>query len=319
MPIYHLSLQTISRSDGRSACATAAYRAGEPIVDHSRGVRYDFPHRSDRVQRTQLIGWSGTRSDLWNAAEASEKRKNSRVAREINASLPRELAPPAQWDLAMAFAELLHSRYGVAVDLALHDAADGNPHLHAQFTTRQVLHDEFGKKTRVLDEKQTGPQEIEILRAHWAQLLNDALAEIGTDERVDHRSLKRQGNDRTPKHLPRAARALEDRGIISVAGAKLRAALRADWALTIRAGLHEVRRRSVAKLRVMIHRAVRSTYDSPSLDSHLEASKRRHLAIVDELGDASPDDRRERQGLTGSEKGPDSGAPRLVGPARRGT
>ena len=33
MPIYHLSVKAISRSDGRSAVACAAYRSGEKLLD----------------------------------------------------------------------------------------------------------------------------------------------------------------------------------------------------------------------------------------------------------------------------------------------
>ena len=35
MPIYHLSVKAISRSDGRSAVACAAYRSGEKLLDEN--------------------------------------------------------------------------------------------------------------------------------------------------------------------------------------------------------------------------------------------------------------------------------------------
>ena len=41
--------------------------------------------------------WALERSALWNAAEASEKRKDARVAREIEVSLPHECPPNSGW------------------------------------------------------------------------------------------------------------------------------------------------------------------------------------------------------------------------------
>ena len=41
-----------------------------------------------------------SRADLWNAAEASENRKNSRVAREVILALPHELDDKARAELS---------------------------------------------------------------------------------------------------------------------------------------------------------------------------------------------------------------------------
>ncbi|WP_168526839.1 MobA/MobL family protein, partial [Acinetobacter sp. A3] len=42
MSIYHLSVKAISRSDGRSAVACAAYRAGEKLLDDRYGKEQDY-------------------------------------------------------------------------------------------------------------------------------------------------------------------------------------------------------------------------------------------------------------------------------------
>lgn len=89
--MYHNSVKPVSRSSGRSACAAAAYRAGEVVHDQRTGLTHDYTKKAD-VDFTQLIGWSGTRSELWNAAEAAEKRKDACVAREYEIGLPTELS-----------------------------------------------------------------------------------------------------------------------------------------------------------------------------------------------------------------------------------
>ncbi|MCV4594285.1 mobilization protein, partial [Escherichia coli] len=42
MAIYHLSMKILSRSKGYSAVASAAYRAGEKILDERTGVIHDY-------------------------------------------------------------------------------------------------------------------------------------------------------------------------------------------------------------------------------------------------------------------------------------
>ena len=80
------SLQTISRSAGRSAVAAAAYRACVKLIDQTTGLIHDYTRKRGHVA-TVLIGASDI-SELWNKAEAAETRKNSTVARELMLPLP---------------------------------------------------------------------------------------------------------------------------------------------------------------------------------------------------------------------------------------
>ena len=75
------SLQTISRSAGRSAVAAAAYRACVKLIDQTTGLIHDYTKKKGHVE-TILIGASDI-SELWNKAELAETRKNSTVAREL--------------------------------------------------------------------------------------------------------------------------------------------------------------------------------------------------------------------------------------------
>ncbi len=114
-------------------------------------------------------------------------------------------------------------RYGVAVTAAIHEPSrqgqQTNWHAHILFTTRTIDADGFGKKTRVLDDKKTGPQEIIWLRQHAADLINAALADGGSDERVDHRSYADRGLVKEPTtHLGPKATEIERRGEVSELG-----------------------------------------------------------------------------------------------------
>jgi hypothetical protein len=60
------------------------------------------------------------RRTLWNAAESAETRKNSRVAREVILALPHELSEEQRLTLTRDMALYLVSKYGVAVDMAIH-------------------------------------------------------------------------------------------------------------------------------------------------------------------------------------------------------
>src|ERR1035438_6566071 len=89
MALYHLSMKPLSRSSGRSSVASAAYRAAERLENERDGIVHDFSRRSG-VEHAEIMlpagvdaAWAKERSALWNAAEASEKRKDARVAREI--------------------------------------------------------------------------------------------------------------------------------------------------------------------------------------------------------------------------------------------
>ena len=256
MAIYHISVKAVSRSSGRSAPAAAAYRTGERIVNERDGVTHDYSRRTG-VEQSFIVAppsaaWAHDRSQLWNAAEAAENRKNSLVAREYEVALPAELSAHGRADLARDFAAELVERYGVAADVAIHaPGKDGdirNHHAHILTTTRTVGTDGLGPKTRVLDDPKSG--EIERVREVWAGLTNRALEREGVGERVDHRSLAAQREvamersqdqarpeperqaaerqaqdlDREPTvHLGPAASALERRGQNSERGDQMRA------------------------------------------------------------------------------------------------
>lgn len=221
MAIFHLSVKPISRSAGRSATAAAAYRSGEKITDERTGEIHDYT-RKGGVESADIVlpdgapDWAIDRAKLWNAAELAEKRKDACVAREFEVALPSELSPVERRRLALDFAKDMANREGCAVDVAIHapgrEGDNRNHHAHILRTTRKVEVDGLGAK---LDTEKAGRKrsdDLEVVRARWADMTNERLRENGIAARVDHRSLEAQGIDREPtKHLGPAASGYERR------------------------------------------------------------------------------------------------------------
>lgn len=217
MAIFHLSVKTFSRSSGQNAVAAAAYRAGAKYVDQRTGNVADYT-RKRHVDATFTVCPGDVFTDpeqLWNAAEAAEKRKNSTVAREYEIALPRELSADVQENLAREIASHISEKYGIAAQGSIH-RTDGNPHLHLLTTTRVVTPAGFGAKTRILDNRKTGAVEIVAIKSHWADMCNRELKLHNSPARVDHRSNAERGLDALPTvHEGTSATALKKRNTYS--------------------------------------------------------------------------------------------------------
>jgi ATP-dependent exoDNAse (exonuclease V) alpha subunit len=280
MASYHCSIKPVSRGNGRSSTAAAAYRAGVCITDERTGEVHDYT-RKKGVEYTELVlpeGVSFDREELWNAAENSEKRKDARVAREFELALPAELTPKQRRELATDFAKSLVDRYGVAADVSVHEPSRNgdqrNHHAHILITTRQISAQGLGEKTDLEREdkalraqgKPSGRKQIEALRADWATRCNRTLERAGHEARVSHKSLAAQGIHRAPSvHLGPTATAMERRGIRTERGNLNRAAIapspeRAELASLERQqqGIH------AAKQRLRIEKAARAAAKAES-------------------------------------------------------
>lgn len=156
--------------------------------------------------------WSSNLQQLWNAVEAGEKRINSCVARELLISLPCELDAEECQALARDVGQFLCDRYSTAVTVAVHlpdkHGDQRNHHAHLLLPTRELTPAGFGKKLRVLDDRTTGPQEVEALREAVARLTNERLARAGAAARVDHRRLAVQAHEAAERGDSKAVLAL---------------------------------------------------------------------------------------------------------------
>lgn len=250
MAIYHCSVKNISRSGGKSAVASASYRAGEKLEDRETGLTHDYTNKKE-VAYSEIILCENApreyqdRETLWNAVEEVEKQSNARLAREWEVALPHELTLEQSKELVRGYAQSLADE-GMCVDVNIH-WKEGNHHAHIMGTTRPIKENgEWGqkeKKAYKLDENgqkipqidpQTGEQKIgargrkmwqretveandwnktekvEEWRERWAEHCNRYLEK---EQQIDHRSFERQGIERIPTiHEGYVARQMEEKG-----------------------------------------------------------------------------------------------------------
>lgn len=243
MNFCHIPVKIVMRSEGRSAVEAAAYRSGTKLVNEWDGQTHDYTRKRGVVHTEIMLPPHAPpefqdRSTLWNSVEQIEKAKDSQLARDIEAALPRELSREQQLTLARSFIQDNFVDKGMCADFALHDKGTGNPHVHILLTMRPLKENgEWGAKCRkVYDLDERGQRipdgkggwknhredttdwndkgNVELWREAWADYVNRAQAAIGLSDRIDHRSYKRQGIDKIPSvHLGVAATQMEKRGI----------------------------------------------------------------------------------------------------------
>ena len=216
MAIYHFSAKVISRANGSSAVASAAYRSASELQDERLGRAHDFSNKAGVVHSEVLLPQGAPerltdRATLWNEVEAGEKRKDAQLAREVEFAIPREMNQAQGVQLARDFVEKQFIKRGMVADLNVHwdMGKDGQPkpHAHVMLSMREVGPDGFGKKVR----EWNGTELLKEWREAWESHVNERLAELDIDARIDHRTLAAQGIDLEPQHKigPAGSRRLE--------------------------------------------------------------------------------------------------------------
>ncbi len=148
MAIYHLEAKVVSRGNCRSACAASAYMSCSQIYNDYDGIQHDYTRKQGLVWQQVFLPenapseWQD-REKLWNAVEASEKTKDSRLAREFVVALPVELNKTQWQDLLTEFVQNQFVADGMCADVCVHDTDGHNPHAHIMLTVRPL--DEHGK------------------------------------------------------------------------------------------------------------------------------------------------------------------------------
>jgi len=218
MAVYHCKINVINRASGKSSTASAAYRLAARIDDDRTGRTHDYTRKAG-VLASGTVGWdSNDHASLWNAAEAADKRSNSRTAREVLVALPSEMNEDQKARLVRGFTAHLRDRYGVAASWALHAPPRGgderNQHAHILMTTRKVEAGMFGEKTRLLDDRESGPKEVLAIRQEWEKRVNRELERMGSDARVSSRKRMIEPME----HLGPIKTAQERRGVKTRAG-----------------------------------------------------------------------------------------------------
>lgn len=205
--MYGLHYKAINRTNPhtgarQSSFAAVAYRAGITIMD-DKGKEHDYSHR-DGVVYSEIVGWKGTREELWGAAEASGKRRNSVVAREVMIALPADATDEERIKLAMTYAERFSVFYNVAEDVAVHrpskEGNERNHHAHILFTPRSIDLEtgKFDKHASITWRREGIKHFLNECREMWATVYNTYYAIPNKQPKVDHRSYKARGIDKVP-------------------------------------------------------------------------------------------------------------------------
>jgi Ti-type conjugative transfer relaxase TraA len=216
--IYHFSATVISRANGSSAVASAAYRSACELNDERLGRSHNFTNKTG-VVHSEIMAPEGSperwqdRETLWNEVELGEKRKDAQLAREIEFAIPREMSQAQGVELARDFVQTEFVDRGMVADLNVHwdVGPDGlaKPHAHLMLSMREAGPEGFGKKVREWNSTEL----LSDWRERWAGHVNERLAELGIDAHVDHRTLEAQGIDLEPQHkIGPAGMRREERG-----------------------------------------------------------------------------------------------------------
>ena len=218
MAIYRCEARIITRGKGHSAVAAAAYRTGTKIKDERAGITHNYSSRQKGIVESVILRpenapkFCDDTARLWNEVERSENRKDARLAREFILSLPRELSPKENFQLAVEWSQSHLVSKGMVVEVSLHNPKGGtNPHAHVLCTMRTIEGDKFSAK------KPREWNDVEVLmewRESWGKAVNAALEKAGRQERVDHRSLADRGIDRIPEPKLGKAKGMKDRGAV---------------------------------------------------------------------------------------------------------
>ena len=207
MAIYHFSVKAISRSDGRSVVACAAYRSGEKLVCNYYGKEQDYTRKTG-VEHTQIYAPENTRTDLlnrqtlWNVVEKVETRKDSNLAREFEIAFPEELNAEQRKEMLNELCLELVKKHGVIVDAAIHaphtssGSDERNYHAHIMFTGRQIDlgTGNFAKKRNRDFNKENSSETVRWWREKFANIANKHLEQAGYAATLDHRSYADQEN-----------------------------------------------------------------------------------------------------------------------------
>lgn len=221
MAIYHFSAKVISRASGSSALAAAAYRSASRLHDQRLDRHHDFSNKAGVIHSEVMLPDGAPeqysdRAALWNAVEAAEVRKDAQLAREIEFAIPRELSAEDGIELARGLVEREFVAAGMIADLNVHRdiGADSEPkpHAHVMLTMREVSETGFGAKVRDWNRTEL----LERWRESWAAHVNQRLAELDIDARVDHLSLEAQGIELEPQNkIGPAASRMAEQGLAS--------------------------------------------------------------------------------------------------------
>jgi len=210
MAIYHLNAKVHSRGTDPKlhALRSYAYRSGTRIVDPITGRIYNYQSKQAEVVLTETLtprhiivpDWMREGPQLWQKVQAMETavRRDAQIFREIECALPVELSLTESATLIRRFVTEQLTDAGMVCSFSIHNKS-ANPHVHIMASLRgiEITGEDpdpvrFGHKNRDWNSKAMLAQ----WRKAWADHVNAALVEAGSDQRVTHQSFAAMGIER---------------------------------------------------------------------------------------------------------------------------
>lgn len=208
MASYHCSVKVGSKG---KAGPHASYISREGKYENTRSNE-----KLEHVESGHMPKWAEKDpAQFWQAADQHE-RANGATYREIEVALPREMTPEQR-------VELVRDMVGQELDgkhaytWAIHNpvaSLEGGeqPHAHIMYSERTIDDidrdpEQYFKRYNAKNPDKGGcrkdsagtEERLQATRDRWAQVQNLHLEQHGHEARVDHRSLKAQGIERTPE------------------------------------------------------------------------------------------------------------------------
>jgi hypothetical protein len=226
----HFSVNIISRRDGRSTVACAAYRSDEKLYDERNQRSFQFKKHEEKPESFILAPshapeWVNNREKLWNEVEKVEKRWTSQLSREVLIAIPNDLNREQQRELVESFVRSQFIDKGMVADVNIHRDKEHNPHAHIMLTMRPFNEDStWGEKrpfTGELDKNgkkiyQNNPwdhkENVQLWRNNYQDLVNQTYERLNIERRFDLRSYEKQGKDKIGTiHMGHVAAGMEKR------------------------------------------------------------------------------------------------------------
>jgi len=206
MAIYHCSVSVGSRKNGQSAKAKNAYI--------NRSGKYSAKSDDAVFAMSEIPPAFKNADEFWSCADRFS-RANATLFRQIVTALPRELNLEQQRKLVSEFAQKVTNFECKKLPFSLaihHDKNNNNPHLHLVISEKIIDGIErekelFFKRANKKNPAQGGASNARLgasknwlieTRKTWQTMCNDALHKIGSENRIDARTLQEQKIDRVP-------------------------------------------------------------------------------------------------------------------------
>lgn len=211
--MYHLHVSTGSRGGGQSAKAKSDYitRQGKYEKQEDKCIYTESGNMPKFAEEDP--------TEYWQAADEHE-RANGRLFTEVEIALPQEMEPHEYCGLASRMAAKIANEKNLPYTMAVHEGRGDNPHAHIVVSERandgiERSAEQWFKRANKQDPELGGAAKdreiqhkdwLKGIREDWQEVANESLRLYGYEKRIDHRSLKDQGIDRTPQqHIgPRA-------------------------------------------------------------------------------------------------------------------